>query len=118
MADSIPDEVKSERLRILMDRQREIQREHYGRHLGQVQECMVESYNTVRGQVVGRSSQNKDGELYEPRRLRRHSRRWGVMCRFGLTQTAAELSGWRGRWRTRRRLRLLCRCRVFRNLWC
>jgi tRNA-2-methylthio-N6-dimethylallyladenosine synthase len=59
MADSIPDAVKSERLRILMDRQREIQREHYGRHLGQVQECMVESYNPARGQVVGRSSQNK-----------------------------------------------------------
>jgi tRNA-2-methylthio-N6-dimethylallyladenosine synthase len=59
MADSIPDAVKSERLRILMDRQREIQREHYGRHLGQVQECMVESYNLARGQVVGRSSQNK-----------------------------------------------------------
>src|SRR6266436_4742927 len=59
MSDSIPDEVKSERLRILMDRQREIQREHYGRHLGQVQECMVESYNPARGQVVGRSSQNK-----------------------------------------------------------
>ncbi|MGH9597069.1 MAG: TRAM domain-containing protein, partial [Edaphobacter sp.] len=59
MADSIPDEVKTERLRILMDRQREIQREHYGRHLGQMQECMVESYNASRGQVVGRSSQNK-----------------------------------------------------------
>ena len=59
MADSIPDEVKSERLRILMDRQREIQREHYGRHLGQMQECMVEGYNESRGQVIGRSSQNK-----------------------------------------------------------
>src|ERR1700704_1772834 len=59
MADSISDAVKTERLRILMDRQREIQREHYGRHLGQVQECMVESYNPARGQVVGRSSQNK-----------------------------------------------------------
>ncbi len=59
MADSIPDEVKTERLRILMDRQREIQREHYGRHLGQVQEVMVESHNAIRNQVVGRSSQNK-----------------------------------------------------------
>jgi tRNA-2-methylthio-N6-dimethylallyladenosine synthase len=59
MADTIPDEVKSERLRILMDRQREIQREHYGRHLGEVQEVMVESYNPSRNQVVGRSSQNK-----------------------------------------------------------
>ncbi len=59
MADSIPDAVKTERLRILMDRQREIQREHYGRHLGQVQEVMVESHNPARGQVVGRSTQNK-----------------------------------------------------------
>src|SRR5438552_10254491 len=46
MADSIPDALKSERLRILMDRQREIQREHYGRHLGQVQEWMGESYDS------------------------------------------------------------------------
>src|SRR5271169_3640282 len=59
MADSIPDEVKTERLRILMDRQREIQREHYGRHLGEIQEVMVESYNPTRNQVVGRSTQNK-----------------------------------------------------------
>jgi tRNA-2-methylthio-N6-dimethylallyladenosine synthase len=59
MADTIPDEVKSERLRILMDRQREIQREHYGRHLGEIQEIMVESYNPARHQVIGRSSQNK-----------------------------------------------------------
>ncbi len=59
MADSIPDEVKMERLRILNDRQREIQREHYARHLGQVQEVMVESHNAARQQVVGRSTQNK-----------------------------------------------------------
>jgi tRNA-2-methylthio-N6-dimethylallyladenosine synthase len=59
LPDSIPDEVKSERLRILMDRQREIQREHYGRHLGEIQEVMVESYNPARNQVIGRSSQNK-----------------------------------------------------------
>ena len=72
MADSIPDAVKSERLRILNERQREIQREHYGRHLNQVVECMVEGYNDARGQVVGRSSQNKtvnftvEGELPKP----------------------------------------------------
>ncbi len=59
MSDSIPDEVKTERLRILMDRQREIQREHYARHLGQVQDVMVEGLNAARGQVIGRSSQNK-----------------------------------------------------------
>ncbi len=59
MQDSIPDAVKSERLRILNERQREIQREHYARHLGQVIEVMVEGYNDARGQVTGRSTQNK-----------------------------------------------------------
>jgi tRNA-2-methylthio-N6-dimethylallyladenosine synthase len=59
MSDSIPDEIKNERLRILNDRQREIQREHYARHLGHHVEVMVESYNPARGQMVGRSSQNK-----------------------------------------------------------
>ena len=59
MADSIPEAVKNERLRILNDRQREIQRDHYARHLNQVVEVMVESYNSARNQVVGRSSQNK-----------------------------------------------------------
>ena len=59
MADSISDEVKTERLRILNDRQREIQREHYERHLGDTVEVMVESYNPTRGQIVGRSTQNK-----------------------------------------------------------
>ena len=59
MPDSITEAVKNERLRILNDRQREIQREHYARHLNQVVEVMVESYNPARNQVVGRSSQNK-----------------------------------------------------------
>ncbi len=59
MSDSIPVEVKMQRLKILNDRQREIQREYYGRHLGQTMEVMVENYNTARNQVVGRSSQNK-----------------------------------------------------------
>ncbi len=59
MPDTISDEVKTERLRILNDRQREIQREHYARHLGQTVEVMVESYNAARGQIVGRSTQNK-----------------------------------------------------------
>jgi tRNA-2-methylthio-N6-dimethylallyladenosine synthase len=73
MPDVIPDRVKVERLQILNDRQREIQREHYGRHLGQTVEVMVEGYNEVRGQVTGRSSQNKtvnftigDGQAQPP----------------------------------------------------
>ena len=59
MADSIPDEEKSRRLQVLLDRQREVQRKGYARHLGQVMEVMVEGRNHARGQVVGRSSQNK-----------------------------------------------------------
>jgi len=59
MPDLIPDEIKMERLRILNDRQREIQREHYARHLNQTVEVMIESYNPARGQIVGRSTQNK-----------------------------------------------------------
>jgi tRNA-2-methylthio-N6-dimethylallyladenosine synthase len=59
MHDSIADEVKVQRLAILNDRQREIQRTNYQRHLDQTLEVMVEGHNAVRGQVVGRSSQNK-----------------------------------------------------------
>jgi tRNA-2-methylthio-N6-dimethylallyladenosine synthase len=59
MADSIAEEEKSRRLQVLMERQREVQRKGYARHLGQVMEVMVEGHNTARGQVVGRSSQNK-----------------------------------------------------------
>src|ERR1035441_4468431 len=59
MADSIPDEEKSRRLQVLLDRQREVQRKGYARHLGQVMEVMVEGHNHARGQVVGRSSQDR-----------------------------------------------------------
>lgn len=59
MPDSVPDEEKSVRLQILLERQREIQRINYEKHVGQVLETMVEGLNTARGQVVGRTSQNK-----------------------------------------------------------
>ncbi|MGB6691610.1 MAG: tRNA (N6-isopentenyl adenosine(37)-C2)-methylthiotransferase MiaB [Terracidiphilus sp.] len=59
MIDSIPDAEKSARLQALLDRQREIQRTNYSKHLGQVLEAMVEGQNPARGQVIGRSSQNK-----------------------------------------------------------
>ena len=59
MVDSIPEEVKIERLAILNARQREIQRTSFQRHLGELMPVMVEGHNTARGQVVGRSSQNK-----------------------------------------------------------
>jgi tRNA-2-methylthio-N6-dimethylallyladenosine synthase len=59
MADSIPEEEKSQRLQILLDRQRELQRINYAKHIGQELEVIVEGYNHARGQVNGRTSQNK-----------------------------------------------------------
>jgi tRNA-2-methylthio-N6-dimethylallyladenosine synthase len=59
MIDSIPDEEKARRLQVLLDRQREIQRSNYSKHLNEVVEVMVEGHNSARGQVSGRSSQNK-----------------------------------------------------------
>ena len=59
MIDSIPEAEKSKRLQVLLDRQREIQRVNYARHIGQAMEVMVEGQNPARGQVSARSSQNK-----------------------------------------------------------
>lgn len=59
MPDTVPDDIKAARLQRLMDAQRERQRVSYERHLGQVMDVMVEGYNRQRGQVTGRSSQNK-----------------------------------------------------------
>ena len=58
-ADSIPDAEKSHRLQILQEHQRELQRSSYHRHLGQIVEVMVEGKNPARGQITGRTSQNK-----------------------------------------------------------
>ena len=59
MENAIPEEEKTYRLAILNDRQREIQRVSYVRHVGQVLEAMVEGYQSARDQVTGRTSQNK-----------------------------------------------------------
>jgi tRNA-2-methylthio-N6-dimethylallyladenosine synthase len=59
MHDSIAEDVKAQRLAILNERQRDIQRMNYARHLEETVEVMVESHNTARGQVTGRSAQNK-----------------------------------------------------------
>ena len=59
MIDSIPEAEKSHRLQVLLERQREIQRSSYTRHLGETLEVMVEGQNPARGQIAGRSSQNK-----------------------------------------------------------
>ena len=59
MIDSLPETEKAARLQTLLDRQREIQRGNYSRQIGEVLEVMVEGVNSARGQISGRSSQNK-----------------------------------------------------------
>jgi tRNA-2-methylthio-N6-dimethylallyladenosine synthase len=59
LSDTISEEEKSRRLQVLLERQREIQRSRYASHIGQIMEAAVEGYNSQRGQVIGRSSQNK-----------------------------------------------------------
>jgi tRNA-2-methylthio-N6-dimethylallyladenosine synthase len=59
MIDSIPDKEKANRLQVLLDRQREIQRANYAKHIGEIMEVMVEGQNPARGQIAGRSTQNK-----------------------------------------------------------
>ncbi|MHB1856829.1 MAG: MiaB/RimO family radical SAM methylthiotransferase, partial [Acidobacteriaceae bacterium] len=59
MEDSIPEDIKSRRLQALLECQREIQRVLYSRHIGEIIEVMVEGERASRGQVSGRSSQNK-----------------------------------------------------------
>jgi len=59
MIDSIPEVEKARRLQVVLDRQREIQRANYDKHLGEIMEVMVEGFNPARGQITGRSSQNK-----------------------------------------------------------
>jgi tRNA-2-methylthio-N6-dimethylallyladenosine synthase len=59
MIDSVPEAEKAKRLQHALDRQREIQRINYANHLGEQMEVMVEGMNPARGQVTGRSTQNK-----------------------------------------------------------
>jgi tRNA-2-methylthio-N6-dimethylallyladenosine synthase len=59
MEDAIAEEEKTRRLAVLNERQREIQRANYARHVGEVTEAMVEGFQATRDQVAGRTSQNK-----------------------------------------------------------
>jgi tRNA-2-methylthio-N6-dimethylallyladenosine synthase len=59
MIDTLPEAEKAKRLQLVLDRQREIQRANYARHLGETMEVMIEGANPTRGQIAGRSSQNK-----------------------------------------------------------
>jgi tRNA-2-methylthio-N6-dimethylallyladenosine synthase len=66
MIDSILEDEKSRRLGILMDRQRQIQKLSYTRHVGEIAEVMVEACNEARGQWVGRTTQNKTLNFVAP----------------------------------------------------
>ena len=59
MADSIPDAEKARRLSVLQEHQKEIQTRLSRRYIGQTLEVMVEGKNEARGQLIGRTSQNK-----------------------------------------------------------
>ena len=59
LPDVLPDEEKARRLAVLREKQRQIQRRRYQRHVGQILEVMVEGQNLARGQWTGRTSQNK-----------------------------------------------------------
>ena len=58
MIDTVREDEKAKRLQVLLERQREIQRINYSKHIGEIIEVMVEGANPARGQIVGRSSQN------------------------------------------------------------
>ncbi|MGA9811222.1 MAG: tRNA (N6-isopentenyl adenosine(37)-C2)-methylthiotransferase MiaB [Terriglobales bacterium] len=69
LEDAIPDVEKSRRLIILQEKQREIQRRRYQRHVGQIQEVMVEGKNEARHQWIGRTSQNKTLNFTAPQEV-------------------------------------------------
>lgn len=58
LPDSIPETEKNSRLQTLLDRQREIQRFNYAKYIADEVEVVVEGYNSARGQINGRTSQN------------------------------------------------------------
>src|SRR6266566_4067983 len=59
MDDAIPDQEKSRRLAVLLEKQRAIQQATYQKHLGKKLVVMVEGKNEARKQWIGRTSQNK-----------------------------------------------------------
>jgi tRNA-2-methylthio-N6-dimethylallyladenosine synthase len=59
MLDAIPDEEKSRRLAVLLEKQRGIQKIRNQKHVGEILEVMVEGKNEARGQWIGRTTQNK-----------------------------------------------------------
>lgn len=59
LEDAIPDDEKSRRLNVLLEKQRIIQKARNQKHLSEKTEVMVEGKNDARNQWIGRTSQNK-----------------------------------------------------------
>jgi tRNA-2-methylthio-N6-dimethylallyladenosine synthase len=59
LEDALPDEEKARRLAVVLEKQRDIQRRNYQRHIGQTLEVMVEGKNDRHQQWTGRTTQNK-----------------------------------------------------------
>lgn len=59
MEDAVPDQEKSRRLAVLLEKQRGIQQTKNQRHVGETLEVMIEGENQARKQWIGRTSQNK-----------------------------------------------------------
>jgi tRNA-2-methylthio-N6-dimethylallyladenosine synthase len=69
MHDAIPDEEKSRRLAVLLEKQRAIQQIRNQKQKGQQLEVMVEGKNQARQQWIGRTSQNKTLNFVAPEDL-------------------------------------------------
>ncbi len=68
-ADSVGEEEKWQRLQALNRKQQEIQTIRYSSHLGEVLEVMVEGINRLRGQHIGRTTQNKTLNFTVPEKV-------------------------------------------------
>jgi tRNA-2-methylthio-N6-dimethylallyladenosine synthase len=67
MADAVPEEEKSRRLAVAMDRQREIQIARNQKLVGAAFEILVDARHEARGQWAGRSTSNRMVNFTSPR---------------------------------------------------
>jgi len=68
LGDQIPEEEKTRRLAIVLEKQRAIQIERNAAYVGSVEECLVEGFNRATGQWIGRTSQHKTLNFLRPGR--------------------------------------------------
>jgi len=64
--DQIPEEEKTRRLAIVLEKQRAIQIEQNAAYVGTIEDCLVEGFNKATGQWIGRTSQHKTLNFLRP----------------------------------------------------